>query len=308
MADPEQTLGEQHPEPRAESRRDDPEASPELRLVARVREVYRLAAKYYGACLARAGAGAAARDYVERLGITPPIAERFQLGYAPATGDALLRFLEWEGVPEALAEQLGLIARGGRGTFGPYDRLQDCLVLPLPEAGAAQGLGGWTLDEASGPQHVVRGRCDGAPLWADGDHLFGLMQAEESMVSREGAVLVADPLDVLVLHSLEVTEAVAPAGGAELSPRQADILAQGVGRGHVVVLDAGETGAALRLSALRALGPRLTRVVTIPGGRSLAAWARVAGREALVDLIHGDANPDEAAAPAPPPAPRFDPN
>lgn len=299
MADSEQTLVEQHAESRAEASGDEREASPELRLMARVREIYRLAAKYYGACLARAGAGAAAREYVERLGITTPVAERFQLGYAPATGDALLRFLQWEGVSDALAEQLGLIARGGRGTFGPYDRLQDCLVLPLPEPGAAQGFGGWTLAEAPGPQHVVRGCCDGAPLWALGEHLFGLMQAEESMVSREGAVLVADPMDVLVLHSLEVTEAVAPADGAELTARQADILAQGVGRGHVVVLDAGEAGAALRLSALRALGPRLTRVVTIPGGRSLAAWARVAGREALVDLIHGDAPPDGADVPAP---------
>jgi DNA primase len=95
---------------------------------------------YYRHCLQRAPR---ARHYLQQRGLTPTTIEQFQLGYAPAGWDHLLRFLQRHRISEQEALQAGLIRQGEHGY---YDYLRDRLVFPIHDAaGRVIAFGGRTM-------------------------------------------------------------------------------------------------------------------------------------------------------------------
>jgi len=70
-------------------------------------EIHRLALQHFRENLAGA-AGEPARVYLAERGLTQEIIERFELGYALASWDALLRVLKKKGYPDKVLEAAGL--------------------------------------------------------------------------------------------------------------------------------------------------------------------------------------------------------
>mgnify|MGYP000274143667 CR=1 FL=1 len=83
---------------------DDPHAREQARLY----RLNLLAKTYFRRCLLR-NAGIGARRYMEERGLNVEVAERFQLGYAPAGREGLVRFLSVQRAP--LAEAVSLSHR-----------------------------------------------------------------------------------------------------------------------------------------------------------------------------------------------------
>ena len=75
-----------------------------------------LAAQFYETQL-RETAGQDARDYLKRRGLDGDAAKQFRLGYAPASGQALIEFLKTKNITQddMLAAGLARPADGNRG-------------------------------------------------------------------------------------------------------------------------------------------------------------------------------------------------
>jgi DNA primase len=193
------------------------------------------ATRFYEAQLG-SPAGAAARAYLEKRGISKATAERFRLGYAPAAWDALGKQLAAARVPQATAERLGLIGSNDRGH---YDFFRDRIMLPvLDRQKRPIGFSSRLLDPDAKERKYVN--SPDSPLFHKKDNLYGLHAALEPIRRSGTAIVVEGNFDVLSLHEAGVEEAVAPMGTA-LTVEQIKLLGR-MSKHIVVVFDGDSAG------------------------------------------------------------------
>jgi DNA primase len=191
------------------------------------------AADLYRRLLTEDPIGEAGRVYQHERGIDAETAESFRVGYAPAPEEAgwdtLVRELQAQELPLALAEQLGLVARSQRsGSY--YDRFRGRLMFPIVQPGGRViGFSGRVLpgfaetdDAQKAPKYV---NSPESLLYKKSKTLFGLHSAGSSMRQRERAILVEGQIDVVSMHQRGYTETVAPLGTA-LTKHQCELLAR----------------------------------------------------------------------------------
>jgi DNA primase len=176
---------------------------------------HEVATAFYRAAL-RGPQGARARAYLAERGVGDAVIERFSLGYAPATGDALAKHLAAHGVRDEDALTAGLVAQ--RASGGLYDRFRDRVIFPITDASSRVcAFGGRTLP---GP---VRPGADAppkylnspeSPIFQKGRTLYGLALAREAIRERGRVVVVEGNLDVVSLAQAGIEEVVAPLGTA----------------------------------------------------------------------------------------------
>jgi DNA primase len=181
-------------------------------------------------------AGAAARAYVEKRGISSTVAGRFRVGYAPGKWDALSSHLASKKIPASDLERLGLVGVNERGR---YDFFRDRVMLPvLDRQKRVIGFGGRVLDPEIKDRKYVN--SPDSPLFHKKEQLYGLHAALDAIRKSELAILVEGNFDVLSLHEAGVEEAVAPMGTA-LTSEQIAILGR-MAKTVVVVFDGDAAG------------------------------------------------------------------
>jgi DNA primase len=155
------------------------------------------------------------RDYLKGRGIDAATAERFSLGYAPDSWNALLnRFgSEEEGRRQLL--QAGLIierdTRGGERASGHYDRFRDRLMFPIRDSrGRVLAFGGRIIDQGE-PKYL---NSPETPLFHKGRELYGLYEARKAHNDFKRLMIVEGYMDVVRLHQAGITYAVATLGTA----------------------------------------------------------------------------------------------
>lgn len=172
-------------------------------------EVLALAQRYYRHQLAQGRAGEPARQYLERRGVAPEVAEAFGLGCAPAGWDNLARYLAGKGVDLARAAAAGLVVPRQNG--GYYDRLRNRLVFPIQDAqGRVVSFGGRVLGEGE-PKYL---NGPESPVFRKSEVLYGLYQGAEALRRERRALLVEGYLDVISLHARGLSTALATLGTA----------------------------------------------------------------------------------------------
>ena len=92
-------------------------------------EVMELASAYFEAQL-YGRAGAAARDYLARRGLSGDIQRRFRIGYATPERYALRDHLAAKGVAAEVMVELGLLV-SGEDVSVPFDRFRDRVMFPI---------------------------------------------------------------------------------------------------------------------------------------------------------------------------------
>ena len=172
--------------------------------------VLALAAGWFQANLQQAE-GKAALAYLKQRGLTGAIIEKFQLGYAPDSWDALLRHLEQvEGINALQLEAAGL-AVPRQGGEGHYDRFRQRLMIPIRDKqGRVVGFGGRSLDGRE-PKYL---NSPETAVFEKGKLLFGLDMAINAIHKADLAVVVEGYFDVIALHSAGVCNSVAALGTA----------------------------------------------------------------------------------------------
>lgn len=140
--------------------------------------------------------------------LSKDIVQLFRIGYAPSTGDALVKFLKTRGFSSQEAMDAGLLNRYNGDLF------RGRMMVPLMDgSGRVIGFTARVLndDEPNAPKYL---NTPETMLYNKGRHVFGLSQAKESIRKNDYAVIVEGNLDVISSHQVGITQVVATAGTA----------------------------------------------------------------------------------------------
>lgn len=232
----------------------------------RLREALEAAIAWYREVFLQARQAEGARQYLAERGLSPETLERFVIGYAPNTWDALTRRLIGRGFTNDELIAAGLASPSNRG--GVIDKFRGRIIIPIRDAsGRPVGLGGRIMPGAEGPKYL---NSPAGPLFDKSRTLYGLDLAKAAIRREKMTVIVEGYTDVMAAHQAGFANVVASLGTAltggqiELATRYADAVALA----YDVDL-AGE--AATQRGLLEELGPDQSvskvRVVRIPAGK-----------------------------------------
>ncbi|HEX2193407.1 MAG TPA: DNA primase [Candidatus Limnocylindria bacterium] len=232
----------------------------------RLREALEAAVAWYREVFLQAHQAQRARDYLAERGLSVETLERFAIGYAPNTWDAMTRRLIGRGFTNEELIGAGLASPSNRG--GVVDKFRGRIIIPIRDAsGRAVGLGGRIMPGADGPKYL---NSPAGPLFDKSRTLFGIDLAKNAIRREKLAVIVEGYTDVMAAHQAGFANVVASlgtaltAGQVELATRYADAVALA----YDVDL-AGEV--ATQRGLLEELGPDQSvskvRVVRIPAGK-----------------------------------------
>jgi DNA primase len=254
----------------------------EVGALRRMREAGAIAQSHYRAELLGA-AGAGARDYLAKRGIDLATAERFGIGFAPESWDALAKALAAKQVPAPLAERAGLLAE--RKSGGHYDRLRGRVTFPIQDVrGDCIGFGGRALSAEQEPKYL---NTPESPLFRKREAFYGMPEALEAIRRSERAIVVEGYFDRIALARAGMLESLATCGTA-LTPEHARQLRR---RTRTVVLlfdgdEAGQRAMERSLAILLPEGLRVRAAVLPPKDDPDSLLARE-GAEALRAVVDG---------------------
>ncbi|QJU59743.1 DNA primase [Sphingomonas sp. AP4-R1] len=235
--------------------------------------------------------GADARAYLQKRGISEPLAKAFGIGFAPDARGKLKSALASFG-DDTLVEA-GLLIKVEEKE--PYDRFRGRLMIPIrDQRGRTIAFGGRILDQGE-PKYL---NSPDTPLFDKGRTLFNVDRAGPASRKAGRLIVVEGYMDVIGLAKAGIDEAVAPNGTAvtehqlERMWRLAEI--------PILCLDGDKAGqkAAVRAAhrALPMIAPgRSLAFATLPAGQdpddlvksggAPAVEAVLANTKPLVDLI-----------------------
>jgi DNA primase len=182
-------------------------------------EAHREAASFFARQLHEGHEGKVAAGYLEDRGLNVEAMKRFGLGWAPSTGDALLRQLKSK-YPEKLLEASGLFSRNESGRL--YDRFRRRIMFPISnDAGKVIAFGGRAMGDDM-PKYM---NSPETPIYSKSNVLYHLDRAKKDVRQHEFAVLVEGYMDAIAVAGAGVTNVVA-ACGTSLTEMQAKLLAK----------------------------------------------------------------------------------
>jgi DNA primase len=263
------------PKLRAHSREEQQATSQRKTLLA----LHKDAAAWFVQQLQTSVEGKIARAYLEDRGLDRDTIARFGLGYAPSSGDALLR--EFRGkYNEKLLDASGLVSRDPSGR--PYDRFRRRIIFPISnDTGKVIAFGGRGMGDDL-PKYL---NSPETPIYTKSTVLYNFDRAKETVRQRDIAVLVEGYMDVIGVARAGVANAVASCGTSLTEP-QVRLLGRFTRR-VVVNYDADAAGLAATERSLTLL---LTegfevRVLSLPGGADPDEYVLEHGAEAYQKLL-----------------------
>ena len=169
-------------------------------------EIMAVAANFYQHALSQLQGQAALAYLKEQRQISADTIKDFQLGYSPASWDTLYQYLTiTKKFSAKLVEAAGLIVPRKEGS-GYYDRFRDRLMIPIWDVnGRVIAFGGRSLGDAQ-PKYL---NSPETPLFDKGKTLYGLNLAKDAIKKEDRAVVVEGYFDVIALHAVGITSAVA---------------------------------------------------------------------------------------------------
>jgi DNA primase len=238
----------------------------------------------------RGSAGAEARAYLVRRGISESVIERFDIGFAPDQRLGLMTALTARGIAADLIVEAGLAARPDDGG-PPYDRFRGRIIYPIRDArGRCIGLGGRAMDPAARAKYL---NSPETPLFDKGRSLYNVGPAREAAGKGQTLIVAEGYMDVIALVQAGFGAAVAPLGTA-VTEDQLRLIWR-IHPEPIIALDGDAAGvrAGLRLADL-ALGlieaGQSLRFAVLPQGQDPDDLIRQGGRAAF-ETVLGAARP-----------------
>lgn len=167
------------------------------------------AEKFFREQLLTAGAELG-RAFLGERGFDALAAEKFGVGYAPQSFDALSKHLTAQGFTIAELLEAGLLSQGDRGS---YDRFRGRLVWPIRDVtGQTIGFGARKLrEDDQGPKYL---NTPETPVYHKSRVLYGLDVAKRDIARSRQVVIVEGYTDVMACHLAGITTAIATCGTA----------------------------------------------------------------------------------------------
>jgi len=237
--------------------------------------------------LLRAKAAAHARGYLKSRGINIETAKRWQIGFAPNSWDALVRWATGEKFAKEELVESGLVKlqEEGNPRSRIYDRFRDRLMFPIHnDIGEVIAFSGRILDpQAPGGKYV---NSPETPLFTKGNVLFGLHQSKRFIANARQAVVLEGQLDLITAFEAGIQNVVAPQGTA-LTERHAALLHR-FADSVILFFDADPAGERAAERALEILfgGGFQVRIGEMPSGEDPDSMIRKFGAEAFRDRVN----------------------
>ncbi|GIT89966.1 DNA primase [Jannaschia pagri] len=232
------------------------------------------------------GAAAEARAYLDRRGLHRETVERFEIGFAPSTSDALIQDLTAKGIPYDMLEATGLaVTEDGRGR---RDRFINRIIFPIRDArDRVIGFGGRAMNPNARAKYLNSPETE---LFDKGANLYNLRAARQAAGKGHPFVVAEGYMDVIALHQAGFEAAVAPLGTA-VTERQLAMMWK-VTPEPLIALDGDAAGqkAGLRVADLSlpliAAGQSL-RFAVLPQGQDPDDLIRAEGPSAMQRVLDG---------------------
>jgi DNA primase len=202
------------------------EQTPQAKQAASIREqIYQinsLVAEYYHYILTTHTAGKPAREYLQNRGIHEKTIATFKLGFAPAGGNPLSRYLvQRKKLERTLLAEAGVVFLKGAETV---DFFRGRIIFPLSDHREnIVGFSGRILTENTESAKYINTKD--TPVYHKRDHIFGINVTKDAIRKANQAILVEGEFDVLSMFQEGVSNAVAVKGTA-LTENQVTLLAR----------------------------------------------------------------------------------
>jgi DNA primase len=188
-------------------------------------------------------------EYLKGRGLSGEICRDFEIGYAPAGWDNLIKQLGGDNKRLDLLKQAGMLSTGNSGE---YDKFRHRIMFPIHDRrGRVIAFGGRALSE-DGPKYL---NSPETTLYHKGRELYGLYLARQRSSRLDNIIVVEGYMDVVALAQFGFKNVVATSGTAtttsqvELLFRSADTV--------VFCFDGDKAGRQAAWRALEATLPKL---------------------------------------------------
>jgi DNA primase len=255
-------------------------ADEDARVRGAVLALHDLAQENFRANLAGA-AGAEARAYLTRRGVSPEMVEHFGLGYSERSGRTLMRLFEQKDFSAAQVEESGLVGRRQDGTF--YERFRNRLMFPIHnEAGKIIGYGGRALASDDEPKYL---NSPETPIYKKSHVLYNLHRAKEAIRKEDRVILVEGYMDVIGVSAAGFRGVVATCGTALTSQQVQSLKRHSQKIAVNFDPDAPGANAAERSINLLLEESMHVRIMELDGGLDPDEYCKERGAEAYRDRI-----------------------
>ena len=207
-----------------------------------------------------------AQQYLLNRKLTQESIDIFELGYAPDSWDALLKFALTKGLSDNELLAAGLLSENDNSRR--YDRFRHRVMFPIKDyLGRVVGFSGRVLDDSL-PKYLNTPETD---VFKKGELLYGLDLAKTPIRASGECLVVEGYMDVIALHQTGFNNAVA-ALGATLTSEQASQLSRLDVQKLYLSFDADEAGQRAILGGLeQSIGRNfLVKAIRVPHGKDPA--------------------------------------
>ncbi len=256
-----------------------PEERRENQQRAVLMDMHRDAAAFFARQLQESGEGKVAFAYLEDRGLNREAMTRFGLGFAPSSGDALVRYLKPK-YPEKALEVCGLVSRDQSGRL--YDRFRRRIMFPISnEAGKVIAFGGRAMGDDM-PKYM---NSPETPIYTKSSVLYHLDRAKESLRQNDFGILVEGYMDAIAVARAGILNVIASCGTSLAEP-QIKLLGRYTRR-VVVNYDPDTAGQAATDRSLALLLEKEfdVRVLALPGGEDPDKFLKERGAAAYKELL-----------------------
>jgi len=185
-------------------------ADADSRLRGALMEMHTIAAQVFRENL-RGPQGGEARAYLATRGVAQEMIETFELGYADASGQGLMRKFAERSFSAEQLEASGLVRKRNEGA-GYYDSFRGRLIFPIHnESGKAIAFGGRAMNDEDQPKYL---NSPETPIYKKTSVLYNLHRARDAVRRSGRIVLVEGYMDVIGVYAAGIKEVVASCGTA----------------------------------------------------------------------------------------------
>jgi DNA primase len=220
----------------------------------------------------------AAVEYLKLRGLSGEICRDYEIGYAPAGWDALIKELGTDDKKLALLKQAGMLSEGKKGV---YDKFRDRIMFPIHDRrGRVIAFGGRAMSD-DGPKYL---NSPETALYHKSRELYGLFLARKGSGRLDEIIVVEGYMDVVALAQFGFKNAVATSGTATTA-LQVEMLFRATDT-VVYCFDGDAAGRKAAWRAMEATLPRMreglqARFLFLPEGEDPDSMVRKHGADAF---------------------------
>jgi DNA primase len=247
-------------------------------------EVMELAAAFFESAL-QSRAGAKAREYLARRGLSDETQRRFRIGYALPDRFGLRDHLAGKDVTPEMMVEAGLLVTA-EDVSVPYDRFRDRIMFPIGDVrGRVVAFGGRAISAEVAAKYL---NSPDTPLFHKGRLLYNFHNARKAAHDRGTVIAVEGYVDVISMSVAGFPHTVAPLGTA-LTEEQLALLWR-MADEPILCFDGDKAGRRAAYRAVDLALPALAagksvRFALLPEGQDPDDLARSGGTSAIEKVV-----------------------